>query len=152
MGATETVGVSFRQADKIYYFDTAGLSLKVNDYVVVGASHCRGLSKGVVSSDQTLSAGITEVTQSVLRLAQPKDMKQAQRAKKKEAEALAKCREFVAELNLAMKPLSAHCNLDGKQIILFFSAEQRVDFRELVRRLSRELEARVELRQVRARD
>jgi len=70
----------------------------------------------------------------------------------KEEEALAKCKEKVAKLGLKMKPLSAHYELDGSHLTIFFKAQERVDFRKLVRELSHSLKTRVELRQVGPRD
>jgi len=70
----------------------------------------------------------------------------------KEEEALAKCKEKVAKLGLKMKPLAAHYNPDGSHLTIFFKAQERVDFRKLVRELSRSLKTRVELRQVGPRD
>lgn len=70
----------------------------------------------------------------------------------KEKEALAKCKEKVAKLGLKMKPLSAHYKLDGSHLTIFFKAQERVDFRKLVRELSHSLKTRVELRQVGPRD
>lgn len=77
-------------------------------------------------------------------------MEKAQQNKEKEA--LAKCKEMVTKLGLKMKPLSAHYNLDSRHLTIFFKAQERVDFRQLVRELSRSLKTRVELRQVGPRD
>lgn len=77
-------------------------------------------------------------------------MEKAQQNKEKEA--LAKCKEMVAKLGLKMKPLSAHYTVDSRHLTIFFRAQERVDFRELVRELSHSLKTRVELRQVGPRD
>ena len=80
------------------------------------------------------------------------DVEQADKIKQKEDEALAECTELVAKLKLPMKVISAEYNLDGSRLTIFFSAEGRVDFRELVRELSHRLKVRVEMRQVGPRD
>jgi len=148
----DIVGVRFQPAGKVYYFDAAGVPVQVNDYVVVESTHGPELGRVVIAPDQVLFSDITEPLKPVLRKAQPEDMEKAQRQQERAKEALAKCREYVERLNLPMKPISAQYNLDGNHLTIFFSAEKRVDFRELVRELSRSLKTRVELRQVGARD
>ncbi len=149
---SEIVGVRFQQVGKIYYFNAAGITVEVNDHVVVETSHGQELGKVVISPKQVLSSDITEPLKSVVRKAQAEDIEQAQQQQEKAVKALAKCRELNEKLNLRMKLLSAQYNLDGSHLTIFFSSEKRVDFRELVRELSRSLRTRVELRQVGARD
>jgi cell fate regulator YaaT (PSP1 superfamily) len=88
----------------------------------------------------------------IVRKALPEDIERANRQQGRAKNAISKCRELIEKLNLPMKPISAQYNLDGSHLTIFFSAEKRVDFRELVRELSRSLKTRVELRQVGARD
>ncbi len=148
----EVVGVRFQQAGKVYYFDAAGIPVKINDYVVVETAHGYELGKVVISPDQVIFSEIGEPLKPIVRKAQPEDIKKAQRQQERASEAVVKCRELVVKLNLPMQPLAARYNLDGSHLTIFFSAEKRVDFRELVRELSRSLKTRVELRQVGARD
>lgn len=148
----DIVGVRFQPAGKVYYFDAAGVPVQVNDYVVVESTHGQELGRIVIAPDQVLFSDITEPLKPLLRKAQPEDMEKAQRQQERAKEALAICREHIQRLNLPMKPISAQYNLDGNHLTIFFSAEKRVDFRELVRELSRSLKTRVELRQVGARD
>ncbi|HIE17570.1 MAG TPA: stage 0 sporulation family protein [Dehalococcoidia bacterium] len=148
----DIVGVRFQPAGKVYYFDAAGIPVQVNDYVVVKSIHGHELGRVVITPDQVLFSDITEPLKPVLRKAQPEDIEKAQHQRERAKEALAKCREHVERLNLPMKPISAQYNLDGSHLTIFFSAEKRVDFRDLVRELSRSLKTRVELRQVGARD
>lgn len=148
----DIVGVRFQPAGKVYYFDAAGVPVQVNDYVVVESTHGQELGRVVIAPDQVLFSDITEPLKPLLRKAQPEDMEKAQRQQERAKEALAICREHIQRLNLPMKPISAQYNLDGNHLTIFFSAEKRVDFRELVRELSRSLKTRVELRQVGARD
>ncbi len=149
---SETVGVRFHQASKVYYFDAADIPLEINDDVVVETSRGYELGKVVIAPKQVIHSEITEPLKPVIRKAQADDIAKAQRQQERATNAIAKCREIIERLNLPMKPISAQYNLDGSHLTLFFSAEKRVDFRELVRELSRNLKTRVELRQVGARD
>ena len=149
---SETVGVRFHQAGKIYYFDAANIPVEVNDYVVVETSRGRELGKIVISPEQILSSDITAPLKPVIRKAQDEDIEQSEQRQKKGKDALTECQGLIGKLNLSMKPISAQYSLDGNFLTIFFTAQKRVDFRELVRELSRKLKTRVELRQVGARD
>jgi len=148
----EIAGVRFHQAGKVYYFDAAGIPLEINDEVVVETSRGQELGKVVISPKQVIFSEIVEPLKPVIRKAQAEDIEKAQQQQEKTTNAIAKCRELVEKLNLPMKLISAQYNLDGSHLTIFFSAEKRVDFRELVRELSRNLKTHVELRQVGARD
>jgi cell fate regulator YaaT (PSP1 superfamily) len=148
----DIVGVRFKRAGRVYYFDSAGIELGVNDCVVVET--IRGLELGwvVVVPSQVKANGITKPLKPVVRKAEAEDRERATKLEEKEKETLAGCAELIAELNLPMKLLSAEYNLDGSRLTIFFSAEGRIDFRELVRQLSSRLKVRVELRQIGPRD
>jgi cell fate regulator YaaT (PSP1 superfamily) len=148
----EIVGIRFKRAGRVYYFDSAGIGLEVNDWVVVKTT--RGLELGyvVISPKQVLDSEVTEPLKPVVRKADPEDIKRAQEFEIKGREALAECGEMIAKLRLPMKLLSAEYDLSGKCLTFFFSAEERVDFRELVKELTNHLKVRVELRQVGPRD
>ena len=148
----EIVGVRFHQASKVYYFDAADIAVEIDDDVVVETSRGYELGKVVISPKQVIHSEITEPLKPIVRKAQADDIEKAQRQQERATKAMAKCRELIEKLNLPMKPISAQYNLDGSHLTIFFSAEKRVDFRELVRELSRSLKTRVELRQVGARD
>jgi len=148
----EIVGVRFKTAGRVYYFDPAGFDLEVNDYVVVKTA--RGLELGhvVISPKQVLANQITRPLEPVVRKAEPEDIERAREFEDKEREAQAECDELITKLNLPMKLLSAEYNLDGSRLTFFFTAAERVDFRELVRKLTNRFKVRVELRQVGPRD
>ncbi len=148
----EVVGVRFKKAGKVYYFDPAGIPLVVDDYVVVET--IRGLEMGqvVFAPRQVAASDVTTPLKPVLRKAEPEDVKRAREFEARETEALAECAKLIAKLNLPMKLLSAEYNLDGSRLTFYFSAAERVDFRELVRQLSSRFKVRVELRQVGPRD
>jgi len=148
----EIVGVRFKRAGRVYYFDPAGFDLEVNDYVVVNTA--RGLELGhvVTPPEQVSDSEVGRRLKPVVRKAEPEDIKRAQEFEDGEREALAECSKSTTKLHLPMKLLSAEYNLDGSRLTFFFSAAERVDFRELVRELSKRFKIRVELRQVGSRD
>ena len=148
----EIVGIRFKRACKIYYFDPAGIDLEVNDYAVVRTVRGLELGQVVIAPNQVLGSEVTEPLKPVIRKAEPEDIKHAEEVAEKEGEALAECVKLIAELNLSMKLLSAEYNLDSSRLTFYFSAAERVDFRELVRELNNHFKTRVELRQVGARD
>jgi len=145
-------GVRFMQAGKIYSFDAAGLDLKVNDLVIVETNRGIELGKVIIGLKEVTPAENAEPFKPVIRMATPADISQSQFQKDRAKKALAKSKELIGSLNLPMKVIYSQYNLDGSHLIIFFYSEKRVDFRELVRKLSHELRAHVELRQVGARD
>ncbi len=148
----DIVGVRFKRAGRTYYFDSAGIELEVNDGVVVETTSGLELGWVVVVPSQVLANGITKPLKPVVRKAEAEDRERATKLEEKGKEALALCVELIVELRLPMKLLSAEYNLDGSRLTIFFSAEGRIDFRELVRQLSSRLKVRVELRQIGPRD
>jgi len=148
----EIVGIRFKKAGKVYYFDPAGIDLKVDDHIVVETT--RGIELGyvVIAPKQVLVNEITTPLKPVIRKADEDDIGHAQEIASKEEEALTECGKLIEKLNLPMKLLSAEYNLDGSRLTFFFSAEERVDFRELVRNLTNRFKTRVELRQIGPRD
>jgi cell fate regulator YaaT (PSP1 superfamily) len=150
--AEQIIGVRFKTAGKVYYFDPAGLDLEVNDHVIVETSRGQELGKVAIAPREAAAGEINEPLKPVLRKAEPEDILHAQELEAKAEEALIQCGEMIEELQLPMKLLSADYNIDGNRLSFLFSAEQRVDFRELVRRLTKQFKTKVELRQVGTRD
>ena len=148
----EIVGVRFKRAGRVYYFDPAGIELEVYDYVVVKTTRGLELGQVVIAPKQVLASEIEGVLKPVVRKAEPEDIERAEEFAVKEEEALVECGRLIEKLNLPMKLLSAEYNLDGSRLTFFFGAEGRVDFRELVRDLSSRFKVKVELRQVGPRD
>ncbi len=146
----EIIGVRFQPRGNLFYCDAGDIPLQVGNYVVVETSHGLDLAKVTISKAQVQASDLTEPLMTVIRRAQSEDLEKARQNKEKEV--LAKCKEMVTSLGLRMKPLSAHYNLDGSHLTIFFSARERVDFRNLVRKLSRSFKTRVELRQMGPRD
>ena len=149
---TEIVGIRFKRAGRVYYFDPAGIELAVGDWVAVETA--RGLEAGwvVIAPKQVLANELTEPLKPVLRKAEAEELRQMEEFRSREKDALATCEAKVAQFNLPMKLLSAEYNLDGSRLVFYFTAEGRVDFRELVRDLAATFKTRVELRQVGPRD
>jgi cell fate regulator YaaT (PSP1 superfamily) len=148
----EAVGIRFYPAGKIYYFDPAGFVLQLDDYVVVETNRGKELGKVVIPPKQIELNAIAEPLKPVLRKAEQDDFKQVEYRVNKNERALSKSKDLIAKLNLPMKAIAAQYNLDGSHLAVFFTSEKRVDFRELVKELSRSLRTHVELRQIGARD
>ena len=143
-----TVGVSFRTYGKVYDFDPGQLELNPGERVVVDTA--RGQELGTVVSIGEGEAGAQ--LKAVLRVATAEDFQKYRDLKIKEHVALEECMGLVTQLELPMKLISAEYSLDETHLTVYFSAEGRVDFRELVRELGHKLHVRVELRQIGPRD
>jgi cell fate regulator YaaT (PSP1 superfamily) len=141
------VGVKFRPRGKLVHCDAGEMSLQVNDYVVVDTGDGLEVAKVVTLEHPSQPS---EQLMMVVRQAEAEDLVETRRNLEKEA--LSKCNEMAAQLGLKMKPLAARYDSQSERLTIFFSAEERVDFRDLVRKLSHGLERRIELRQVGARD
>lgn len=148
----DIVGIRFKKAGKVYYFDSAGIELEVGDCIVVNTNRGMELGHVVIAPGQVLASEIDEPLKPVIRKAEPEDIKRSEELDAKVEEALIECGKMIGELQLPMKLLSAAYNLEGNHLTFLFSAEERVDFRELVRRLTSRFKVRVGLRQVGSRD
>ncbi|MHB1414487.1 MAG: PSP1 domain-containing protein [Chloroflexota bacterium] len=148
----EVVGVRFKQAGKVYFFDPVGLPLAIDDHVIVETSRGTEVGRVVVANKQVLDDELTEPLKPVLRKAEPQDLRQVQHYRDKEEAALEKCRQKVAAHDLPMKLVGAEYNFDGSRLTFYFTAEGRVDFRELVKDLAGTFRTRIELRQIGVRD
>ncbi len=148
----DIVGIRFKRAGRVYFFDPAGIDLAVNDHVVVKTSRGLELGQVVIAPEQVLDSELSEPLKPVVRKAEPEDIERAQQLETKSMEALAECGKWIDKLKLPMKLLAAEYNLNGSRLTFFFSAAERVDFRELVKELTNHFKVRVELRQVGPRD
>ncbi len=148
----EIVGIRFRQAGKVYYFNRGDIELNIDDMVVVETA--RGLELGQVAAlpHEVKEEEIENPLKPVVRKATPEDIEMSKSFEAKEKEAVEECARLVEKLKLGMKLLGAEYNLDGTRLTIHFSAEERVDFRELVKELARKLHVRVEMRQTGPRD
>ncbi|MFH1646246.1 MAG: stage 0 sporulation family protein [Chloroflexota bacterium] len=146
------MGIRFRRAGKIYYFDAGDIELQPGDYAVVKTSRGVELGHVVIAPGQVLASESEETLSPVVRKADAEDVTKAEELEAKAEEALIECGKMINELNLPMKLLSAEYNLDSSRLTFLFTAEERVDFRDLVRKLTSRFKVRVELRQVGSRD
>lgn len=148
----EIVGIRFKRAGKIYYFDPAGIELVEGDWVVLDTGRGPELGRVAIPPYHSPEEEITEPLKPVLRKAEEEDMEKRSEASPKEARILDRCQEISARLGLPMKFISANYNLDCSRVTIFFSAEGRVDFRDLLKELASSFKSRIELRQVGPRD
>jgi cell fate regulator YaaT (PSP1 superfamily) len=152
--ATRTAGVRFRQAGKVFYYDALDFELEVGTYVVVESAHGVSCGRVVISPDQVIEnqSSTQSDMKPILRIATQEDMEKMDAAREKAKESLRIAKEKASEQGLDMTLASGEYDLDGGQFTAYFSAQERVDFRGLVRDLSRDLGARVQLLQVGDRD
>ncbi|MES0329218.1 MAG: regulatory iron-sulfur-containing complex subunit RicT, partial [Dehalococcoidales bacterium] len=148
----DIVGIRYKPAGRIYYFDPGDFELSVGESVVVETSLGHEMGQVVIAPTQIADDEITQPLKPVVRRADEEDMEQARQLRAREPQALSESTQVVEKLELPMKLISAEHNLEGNRLTIYFSAEGRIDFREMVRELSRRLRLRVELRQVGPRD
>jgi cell fate regulator YaaT (PSP1 superfamily) len=147
------VGVAFQPVTKVYYFDPAGHDdLQRDDRVIVDTSRGRTLGQVVFPPREVSQEEISGALKPVVRRATAWDMVQRDQMAHKEAETRDICQERSDALGLDMKVVKAEYNFDGGSVVVYFTAEQRVDFRNLVHDLAQHLHTRVEMRQVGVRD
>ncbi|MBC7235485.1 MAG: hypothetical protein H5T69_06560 [Chloroflexi bacterium] len=146
-------GVQFRGGCKIYYFSPGEFQdLEVDDYVIVETSRGQELGRVVLPIQEVSDEEVVGELKPILRRATTIDLLDAQRYRQQENEAVEKCKEQVNQLNLPMKIVGAEYSYDGSRLTFFFTAEERVDFRQLVRELAHLFKTRIELRQIGVRD
>ncbi len=146
------VGVRFRNAGKVYYFDPADIILKISDNVIVETS--RGLEMGrvIMESKAMDKKDLVLPLKNVLRKATHADFYQVEENSNKEQEAFEICTKKISEHKLKMKLIKVEYTFDRSKIIFYFTAEGRIDFRELVKDLASVFHTRIELRQIGVRD
>ena len=149
---TRVIGVRFRTAGKIYYFDPGNLDIKKNDHVIVETA--RGIEYGTVVGDpkEEEDDKVIQPLKAVLRVATPKDDEQEQSNKQREKEAFKICLEKIRKHDLQMKLIDAEYTFDNNKVLFYFTADGRIDFRELVKDLASVFKTRIELRQIGVRD
>ena len=148
----EVVDIQFRQGQKVYYFDPAGHTVKPGDHVIIDTARgpefgiCAGGNHNIPSKD------VVAPLRAVLRIATAEDEKIVARNRAEEKRAYEVCLQKIADHNLDMQLVSAEYAFDGSKILFFFTADERVDFRELVKNLASVFHTRIELRQIGVRD
>lgn len=146
------VGVRFKQAGKIYYFSPGELELANQDIVIVETARGQECGKVVIGPREVEETEIISPLKNVLRVATEEDKKKQEENKAKEKDAFVICQQKIAAHQLPMKLIDVSYTFDGSKVIFYFSAEGRVDFRELVKDLAAVFRTRIELRQIGVRD
>ena len=149
---TKVIGVRFRTAGKIYFFSPAKLNIKKGDKVIVETA--RGVEFGsvVMNPKDVEDDEITQPLKSVIRVATEEDKRIEERNKEKEKEAFEICLEKIRNHGLEMKLIDAEYTFDNNKVLFYFTADGRIDFRELVKDLAAVFRTRIELRQIGVRD
>lgn len=148
----EIIGVRFKSVGKIYYFSPAKNKLDVGEKVIVETS--RGVECGevVLANREISEEELTAPLKDIIRIATKKDLDKIEQNKKNEAEAFKICEEKIAKHGLNMKLIDVECTFDNNKLLFYFTSENRVDFRELVKDLASVFRTRIELRQIGVRD
>lgn len=148
----EIIGVRFKSVGKVYYFAPDGLKIDAGEKVIVETA--RGIECGdvVLGNKMVDDAEIVAPLKPVMRVATKEDLEQVEKNKQKEASAFEICEAKIAQFGLNMCLIDVECTFDNSKILFYFSAENRVDFRELVKELASVFHTRIELRQIGVRD
>lgn len=146
------IGVKFRDGGKVYFFNPGDFELKTNDYVIVETA--RGMEFGIVSGEkkQVQDNDIIKPLKPVVRIADEKDIARYEENMKKRDSTMEICQEKIEKHNLDMKLVDVEYTFDNNKIIFYFTADGRIDFRELVKDLAAVFKMRIELRQIGVRD
>ena len=149
---TKVIGVRFRQAGKVYFFSPGKLHVKQGDKVIVETA--RGVEFGsvVTGPKDVKDEEITQPLKSVIRIATEEDKRNEEKNREKEKEAFEVCLEKIRKHELDMKLINAEYTFDGNKVLFYFTADGRIDFRELVKDLAAVFRTRIELRQIGVRD
>ena len=144
--------VKFRTSQKHYYFDPGDIEVNSGDHVIVETS--RGKEFGIVRGDllEVSEKEFGKAIRPILRIATPEDMEKEKENLDKRKDAVTVCKQKIEEYGLEMKLIDAEYTFDGSKLVFYFTAEKRVDFRELVKDLAGHFRMRIELRQVGVRD
>lgn len=150
--SVEVIGIRFKDGGKVYYFDPNGCNGTLQDFAVVETA--RGVEFGKVCQANKLVSknDIVPPLRPVIRIATEKDIKTNEENKRKEAEAIKVCQQKVASHGLEMKLIESEYAFDGAKLTFYFTADGRIDFRELVKDLASTFKTRIELRQIGIRD
>jgi cell fate regulator YaaT (PSP1 superfamily) len=146
------IGVRFKKPGKVYFFDPGNLQLKKQDKVIVETSQGQELGEVVVSNRAIPEENIVAPLKKIIRIASPKDLKHDLENKEKEKEAFQICEEKIKKYQLDMHLTEVEYKFDNSKILFYFTADGRIDFRELVKDLAAIFKTRIELRQIGVRD
>ena len=149
---TKIIGVRFRTAGKVYYFDPKNMEIKRGQHVIVETARGTEYGHVVVGTKEVSREEVVQPLKPVIRVATAEDDEHARRNREKEREAMAICHQKIIKHNLDMKLIDAEYTFDNHKILFYFTADGRIDFRELVKDLAVVFKMRIELRQIGVRD
>lgn len=146
------IGVRFRNVGKVYYFNPKNFQVKAGDHVIVETA--RGVEYGtvVVAPKEVEESEVVQPLKDVIRIATPKDDTREEQNRKKEKEAYQVCLKKIREHDLEMKLIDVEYTFDNNKVLFYFTADGRIDFRDLVKDLAAIFKTRIELRQIGVRD
>ncbi len=148
----EVVGVRFKEGGKVYYFDPDGKQFSKGENIIVETVRGIECGEAAVANHTVNDDDIVHPLKKVIRLANKDDLKTVEKNRKIEEEAFAFCEKKVVELGLDMKLVEVECTFDGGKMLFYFTSDDRVDFRELVKILAAQYRTRIEMRQIGVRD
>ena len=145
---TKVIGVRFRTAGKIYFFAPGKLEIRQGDNVIVETARGVEFGRVVCGPKDVDDSAVVQPLKPVIRLANDQDRKTVEKNKQKEKEAFKICQEKIKKHKLEMKLVDVEYTFDGNKILFYFTADGRIDFRELVKDLAAVFRTRIELRRV----
>lgn len=148
----KVVGVRFKRSGKIYYFDPDELSIDINTNVIVETARGIEFGQAVIANREVPEDEIVAPLKKVIRIATEEDIKHAKDNRNKEKDAFGICLQKIKDHNLDMKLIDVEYTFDNNKVLFYFTADGRVDFRELVKDLAAVFKTRIELRQIGVRD
>ena len=149
---TKVVGVRFRNVGKIYYFDPKDYQINTNDHVIVETARGIEYGKVVLKPREVDDSKVVHPLKEVLRVATKEDDLQEEKNRIKEKEAFKICQKKIQEHGLEMKLIDTEYTFDNNKVLFYFTADGRIDFRQLVKDLAAVFKTRIELRQIGVRD
>ena len=149
---TDVISVRFNCRGKSYYFDPNGITAKPGDKLIVETSKGLDVGECVIGNHPVPDESLLPPLRPVIRVATQEDLQTLEQNKALEKEAFKVCKEKIAQHELEMKLVDVECGFEGNKILFFFTADGRVDFRELVKDLAAVFRTRIELRQIGVRD
>ena len=149
---TKVIGVRFRKAGKVYFFSPGKFQIEQGSHVIVETA--RGVEYGwvVTGPKEVKDEEVVQPLKSVIRLATDQDRRTVEKNKEREREAFQICQEKIQKHGLEMKLIDAEYTFDNNKVLFYFTADGRIDFRELVKDLASQFRTRIELRQIGVRD
>ena len=148
----KVIGVRFRKAGKVYFFDPAGMEIKTGDHVIVETARGIEFDHVVLGNREVEDKKVVQPLKPVIRMATRADEEVERKNKEKEKEAFKICLEKIKKHDLQMKLIDAEYTFDNNKVLFYFTADGRIDFRELVKDLAAVFKTRIELRQIGVRD